>query len=113
MKEKTKKQFQKINREIQKIIFENKKAKGFNIKNVPLEFCLIQGELAEAFEAWRKRENHLGEELADIAIYLYGLASILNIDLGKEIIKKIAKNKKREYHRVKGVLLKKLHDTPL
>lgn len=107
MNKKTKNQFEKLSKEVQKIIFENKKIKGFNIENIPLEFCLTQGELAEAFEAWRKNENHLGEELADVAIYLYGLASILNIDLGKEIIKKIEKNKKREYHRVRGVLLKK------
>ena len=73
-----------------------------------MEFCLLQGELSEAFECWRKKEKHLGEELADIAIYLYGLASILNIDLGKEITKKIEKNKKRKYHKVKGVLLKKI-----
>jgi len=105
--EKIQDQFQKSSRKIQGIIFRNKKSKGFNIKNVPLEFCLIQGELAEAFEAWRKKKESLGEELADIVIYLFGLASILEIDLGKEIIKKIEKNRKREYHKTKGVLLKK------
>lgn len=54
-----------------------------------------------------KEEGHLGEELAGVAIYLPSLASILKIDLGKEIIKKIEKNKKREYHKVKGVLVKR------
>ena len=107
MNKETKTQFQESSRKIQKIIFENKKAKGFNIKDVPLEFCFIQGELAEAFESWRKKEDQLGEELADVVIYLFGLAEILKIDLGKEIIKKIEENKKREYRRVKGVLLKK------
>lgn len=100
-------QFQKSCKKIQQSIFANKKSKGFNITNVPLEFCLTEGELSEAFEAWRKNKDNLGEEIADITIYLFGLSSILKIDLGKEIINKIEKNKKREYHRSKGVLLKK------
>jgi NTP pyrophosphatase (non-canonical NTP hydrolase) len=35
----------------------------------PLEFCLLQGEVAEAFDAWRKGLESLGEELADVMIY--------------------------------------------
>jgi len=27
---------------------------GFNTTDVPLEFCLLSGELAQAFDAWRK-----------------------------------------------------------
>jgi len=38
----------------QKLAWENKVAKGFNTTNVPMEFCLLQGEIAEAFDAWRK-----------------------------------------------------------
>ncbi len=38
----------------QKLAWENKVAKGFNTTDVPLEFCLFQGEVAEAFDAWRK-----------------------------------------------------------
>ena len=45
------------------------------------EFCLTYGEVAEAYEAWRKKKDDLGEELADVAIYLLGLSEILNIDL--------------------------------
>lgn len=30
---------------------ENKLAKGFNTADVPLEFCLLNGEVAEAFDA--------------------------------------------------------------
>jgi len=100
-------QFQKSCRKIQKAVFANKKSKGFNTTNVPLEFCLIEGELSEAFEAWRKKKDDLGEEIADVVIYLFGLASILKIDLGQEIIRKINKNKKRGYRKVKGILLKK------
>ena len=34
--------------------------------------CLLQGEMAEAFDVWRKGRDDLGEELADVAIYLLG-----------------------------------------
>lgn len=43
------------------------------------------------------RKNDLGEEFADIIIYLLGLSEILNIDLETEIVKKVNKNKHREY----------------
>ena len=85
-------------REYQRLIFENKVNKGFNTTNVEKEFLLIYGEVAEAFEAYKKKDSdNLGEELADIAIYLLGLSEILNIDLDKEIIKKININKNRTY----------------
>ena len=51
-------------RSAQKLVWENKVAKGFNTTDVPLEFCLLQGEVAEAFDAWRKGREDLGEELA-------------------------------------------------
>lgn len=88
---------------IQKEIFENKVNKGFNITNIELEFCLTQGELSEAFEAYRKKLSTVGEELADVAIYLYGIAEILGYNLNNEIIKKVEKNKNRVYARIEGV----------
>jgi hypothetical protein len=56
----------------QKLAWENKVAKGFNATDVPLEFCLLQGEIAEAFDAWRKGAEDAGEELADVAITCWG-----------------------------------------
>jgi NTP pyrophosphatase (non-canonical NTP hydrolase) len=41
--------------------------------------------------------------LADVAIYLFGLAAILNIDIEDEILKKVEKNRKREYQKINGV----------
>ena len=35
----------------QRLAWDNKVAKGFNTTDVPLEFCLLHGEVAEAFEA--------------------------------------------------------------
>jgi hypothetical protein len=66
-----------------RLAWENKIAKGFNTTDIPLEFCLLQGEIAEAFDAWRKGREDMGEELADadIAIYLFGLAQMTGVDL--------------------------------
>ena len=89
---------------LQKEIFENKIAKRFNTTDVGLEFSLTHEELSEAFHAYRKKFPDLGEELADVAIYLMGLSAILNINLEDEILKKVEKNKKREYKRTNGVL---------
>ena len=88
---------------IQKEIYQNKVNKGFNITDINKEFCLTYGEVAEAYEAWRKKKDDLGEELADVAIYLLGLSEILNIDLEDEILKKVYKNSKREYKVIDGV----------
>ena len=89
--------------QLQKRIYENKIAKGFNISDVYMEFCYTYGELNEAREAYTKKKNDLGEELADVAIYLLGLSEILGIDLGNEILRKMEKNEKRQYTQVNGV----------
>lgn len=82
----------------QKMVYENKVQKGFNVTNVETEFLLLYGEIAEAFEAYKQNKmDNLGEELADIAIYLLGLSEILGIDLDEEIAKKIKINQKRKY----------------
>ena len=79
---------------IQKEIYQNKVDKGFNVTDINKEFCLTYGEVSEAYEAWRKKKDDLGEELADVAIYLLGLS---------EILKKVYKNSKREYKIINGI----------
>ena len=83
----------------QELAWENKVGKGFNTTNVPLEFCLLQREIAEAFDAWRTGRDHLGEELADVAIYLLGLAEMTGVNLQGEIEAKLATNAARVYQR--------------
>ena len=83
--------------ELQKRVYQNKINKGFNVTDICLEFCLAQGELSEAFLAYIKKKSDLGEELADVAIYLLGLSEILGIDLENELCQKIEKNEKRQY----------------
>ncbi len=91
----------------QKLAWENKIEKGFNVTDVPLEFCLLQGEVAEAFDAWRKGRGGTGEELADVALFLFGLAEMLGVDLQAEVEGKIARNAERVYGRLpNGVLVK-------
>lgn len=89
---------------LQKEVFNNKIAKGFNTTDVGFEFSLTHEELSEAFHAYRKNLSDVGEELADVAIFLLGLSAILNVNLEEEIIKKVEKNKNREYKKVDGVL---------
>ena len=90
-------------KKVQKDVWQNKVEKGFNTTDVNKEFCLLYGEVAEAYEAWRKKKDDLGEVLADIAIYLIGLSEMLCFDLEDEIIKKVSKNKKRVYKNIDGV----------
>ena len=87
----------------QKDIWQNKINKGFNTTDVNKEFCLLYGEVAEAYDAWKKKKEDLNEELADIAIYLMGLSEMLGFDLESEIQKKVEKNEKRVYKHVNGV----------
>ena len=90
-------------KEIQKEIWDNKVNKGFNIVDVNKEFCLLYGEVAEAYDAYRKKKDDLGEELADVAIYLMGLSEMLGFDLEEQILNKVSKNKKRVYKDINGV----------
>lgn len=90
-------------KKIQKEVFQNKIDKGFNTIDVDKEFCFAYGELSEAYDAYRKKKSDLGEELADVTIYLLGLSEMLGLNLEEEIAKKIAKNKKREYENVDGL----------
>lgn len=85
--------------ELQKKIYQNKVNKHFNLTNIHQEFCYIYGEVAEAYDAWYKKQGNeaISLELADIAIYVLGLSEMLDISLEDAILKKIAINEKRVY----------------
>lgn len=94
-------------RETQKRIFRNKIDKGFNTTDINKEFCLLYGEVAEAYDASRKQKADYALELADIAIYLMGIAEMSGIDLENAIEEKMAINEKRTYKKdEKGEWLK-------
>lgn len=95
-------------KQLQQRVFANKVAHGFNTTSVDEEVCHIMSELAEAWEAYRKEPREaFAEEMADIAIYLLGLAEMTGVDLEKEILAKMSINESRKYHRNEnGIMVK-------
>jgi NTP pyrophosphatase (non-canonical NTP hydrolase) len=97
-------------RSVQEQAWANKQAKGFNTADIALEFGLLTAEIGEAFTAWRKRLPDFGEELADVLIYLAGLAQMAGIDLSDEVERKLALNADRIYlPNAQGVLTRGDH----
>lgn len=86
-------------RDIQRATWTNKLAKGFtNGMTVPGEVAYIHAEVSEAFEAWRHgRFDEVGGELADVVLFVAGLAEFLGVDLDAEVRAKIAINAGRVY----------------
>jgi NTP pyrophosphatase (non-canonical NTP hydrolase) len=89
-------------RAAQAAAWKNKTTKGFNTTDTPLEFGLLTAEIGEAFTAWRKDLPDFGEELADVFLYLTGLAEMTGIDLADEVERKLAINAGRVYRRDAG-----------
>ncbi len=83
--------------EMQKEAWDNKVRHGFNTTNVEKEFCLLTSEVGEAYMAYLRDKEKLGEELADIAIYLLALSNMLGFSLKEEIEKKLEINRNRKY----------------
>lgn len=81
------------------------KVKGFGTKpeeiNVAEKIALIHSEISESFEAYRHKnidgKDGFKEELGDAVQRILHLAGIFNIDLEKEILKKINNNKNRNW----------------
>jgi len=48
-----------MDQSLQKRIWENKVAKGFNTTDIPMEFCYLHSELAEAYDAWLTKKDDL------------------------------------------------------
>ena len=93
-------------KKMQKEIYDNKVNKGFNVTDLNKEFCLAYGEMSEAYDAWRKHKDDLGEELADVAIYLLGISEILNINLEEEIFKKVSWKYYKSYFKKRNMIYK-------
>ncbi len=90
---------------LSKAIIEQAKEKGWGTEaheiSIPEKIALIHSEVSEAHSAYRKNQfegkDGFHEELADVVIRVMHLCEILNIDLQSEIIKKIERNKGREW----------------
>lgn len=90
---------------LQTYVHELEVERGF-IDQTILEKCLLMGEeMGELFKAIRKAENistdknsqtfHIGEELADILIYVCAIANRSGIDMEEAFRQKEEINKKR------------------
>ena len=85
-------------KKLQKAVIENKKKHGFNTTDIEFELLRLHGEANELFEAWRKNnKENINEELADVGIFLLGIAEMLDSDLGEDIVNKMKINEKRIY----------------
>ncbi len=86
--------------ELQKEVYDNKVKHGFNTTNIAEEFCLALTELAEAYKALSLTDkNELAEELADVIIYLLGIAEMQGVQIEPALVAKIEKNRRRRYYR--------------
>ncbi|MEX2029325.1 MAG: hypothetical protein WD963_02480 [Candidatus Paceibacterota bacterium] len=89
-------------KKLQKEVMRNKVEKGFNINDTALEFCRAHEELSEAFSKYNKGEGGVGEEFADVTIFILGMCEKMGFDLEKELVRKIEINKKRKYKKEKS-----------
>jgi len=69
--------------------------------NVPEKIALIHTEIAEAYEAYRKKQidgpHGFKEELADALIRIFHLCGVFEIDVEKEVLNKLEINKDRDW----------------
>jgi len=91
--------------EIQKLIMDQAKEKGWGIKASDINFAekiaLLHQEISEVLEAYRQKRmtgrHSVKEELADALARLLQLAAIYDIDLEKELLEKIKINQNRDW----------------
>lgn len=67
-------------------------------RNLAISLVLEASEVLEHFQ-WGEQADpeSLGDELADVALYLLQLASVSGIDLEQSILRKLEKNRGREW----------------
>lgn len=69
-----------------------------NVDALARKLCLIHSEVSEALEAVRVDDfENFKEELADTVIRILHLSAGLRIDLGKEILAKVERNRRRSH----------------
>ena len=98
-------------KEFQQYVTELETERGFSDQTI-IDKCLLLGEeIGELYKAVRRGQGlvvdsnstftEIGDELADIFIYLCAIANRKNIDLEKAFRKKEEKNKKRKWESLK------------
>ncbi len=76
---------------------------GFNVSDVSTDLEYLRGEVDEVAEAIENGDSYeVVKELADVAIYCYGMAQMLGMDLDSAIGSKMVYNLQRHYGGEKG-----------
>ncbi len=78
---------------------DDSSAKPQSHRNLAISLVLEASEVLEHFQ-WGEEcadPEALAEELADVMLYLLQLAEINGVDLGEEVMKKLAKNHRRDW----------------
>lgn len=78
---------------------DDNSAKPQSHRNLAISLVLEASEVLEHFQ-WGEEcadPEALAEELADVMLYLLQLADINGVDLGEEVMKKLAKNRNRDW----------------
>jgi len=79
--------------------YDEKSQRPQTPRNLAISLVLEATEILEHFQ-WRetvKDKEELASELADVALYLLQLASVLEINLEQAILEKLEINKTREW----------------
>ena len=92
-------------KELTELVMQQAKEKGFGTKpddiNVAEKIALIHSEVSEAYEAYRHNDfegdDGFNIELGDVVSRVLHLAGIMNIDIEKQILKKLGNNKDRKW----------------
>jgi len=92
--------------QLRDLVMQQAKEKGFGTKpeeiNVAEKIALIHSETSEAFDAYRHKnideKDGFKEELGDIVQRIIHLCGIFDVDIEKEILKKIEHNKDRDWN---------------
>lgn len=83
---------------VQAYILANKIKHEWNTTDTNFEMLLAYHEMAELTTALLKHDHaNIAEELADITIYLLGIAEMTDVDLAQAVHKKVAINDHRVY----------------
>lgn len=93
-------------KQITGLIMKQAEEKGFGIKpdqiSVAEKIALIHSEVSEAFEAYRHNDmdgkDGFKQELGDAVSRILHLAGIMDVDIEKEILKKLENNKGRVWN---------------